>query len=163
MSLAGYEARLVNLVDHVVGEVFYSGAWHVLDPDIEVYFRNSQGLVASAEEIAGNNQILNSPVWLKNIEENKKNIVTEVLIKTYSEKPWRYTPAAESIKNKEYQSELIYRLRPKEEIRFYYYFKGRYYWGFEDKRPPEFTNGVLISQNQGGFFRWELPFPIVAA
>ena len=50
-----------------------------------------------------------------------------------------------------------------EEIRFYYDFPGRYYWGYSDEKPPEFTNGVLISKNRGGLIRTALPFPIVSA
>ena len=163
LYLEGFEAREVNLVDHVISEVFYDEAWHALDPDRKVYYRNLKGEIASIEEIVDNNQLLDSPIWLKEVSVNKAKKTREIQAIAFSEKAGSSYPAETFMENKEYQNELIYRLRPNEEIRFYYDFKGKYYWGYVDNQPPEFTNGVLISENKGGFYQFNLPFPMVAS
>lgn len=161
LSLAGFEGRMVNIVDNVVAEVFYDGSWHALDPDLEVYYRNFKGEIASVEEIVDNDQLLNSPIWIKEVNEATKKIIREVHALAFSKPTQRNTPVEGFMASQDYQNELIYRLSPDEEIRFYYNFKGKYYWAYRDLQPPEFTNGVLISKNKGGYFRLELPFPIL--
>jgi len=51
-TAAGLEARLVGLPGHVVCEVRYDGAWHVLDVDMWTWFRTPAGHIASAAELA---------------------------------------------------------------------------------------------------------------
>ena len=171
LFLAGYKARLVNLTNHIVTEVFYDESWHGLDPDTGLYYRSQTGKIASAEEIINNKQLLESPIWIKDkqtvIKINRlsgsSNWDQAALDLAYSEKVWRYTPAEESLANTDYRKELWYHMRPNEEIRFYYDFKDKYYWGFKSDPPPEYTNGVLISDNNGGVFKFQLPFPILAS
>ena len=55
---AGLKTRLYNPGGHVLCEVFYDDAWHVLDIDMWTWFRNSQGQIASAFELASNPQDL---------------------------------------------------------------------------------------------------------
>lgn len=163
LTLAGYNARLVNLVDHVVAEVFYDGFWHVLDPDMEVYYLNKKGRIASVEDIVADNSLLDFPIWLREISNNTKASIRQILAKAYSQPPKIFTPAERGLNSKKYQSQFKYQLRPGEEIRFYYNFPGKFYWSYSDKKPPEFTNGILISRNKGGLIRTTLPYPIVSA
>jgi hypothetical protein len=50
-----YKSRLINLSDganaHTVVEVFYDDAWHLYDPTLALYYRNSNGAVASYKEL----------------------------------------------------------------------------------------------------------------
>lgn len=160
--LAGLPARLVNLTEHVVSEVFYDGSWHALDPDMEVYYRNFSGAIASVQDIVADNRRLDSPVWLKPKQAYEIKIIREVMDLAYSQPALRNNPVEETINNRDYRKELIYSLRPKETIRFYYDFPKDYYWGFFDQPPPEFTNGILLSGNRGGAYKFHLPFPILA-
>ncbi len=163
LYLSGFEARQVNVEKHLITEVFYDGDWHALDPDREVYYRNLKGEIASIEEIVDNNQLLDSPIWLKEVDAKTVKSTREAQAIAFSKKAKGNNPVKVSIKSKDYQDELIYRLKSNEEIRFYYDFKDKYYWGFENKPPPEFTNGVLISQNKGGYYQFDLPFPILTS
>lgn len=50
---SGLKARVWYLSGHVVPEVYYNGAWHLLDPDHEVYYLEDDGrTIASVEEVA---------------------------------------------------------------------------------------------------------------
>lgn len=58
----GYEARVIGLSGHVVPEVLVEGRWELYDPDYGVYYVNPQGTVASVADIAGNGNLLTSPL-----------------------------------------------------------------------------------------------------
>lgn len=48
----GYQSRVAYLLNfHDVPEISYGGAWHVLDPDHNVYYPKDDGTIASVEEI----------------------------------------------------------------------------------------------------------------
>jgi len=47
----GYEARAWSVKNWGVVEVFYGGAWHMLDPGMICYFRNADGSIASVEQL----------------------------------------------------------------------------------------------------------------
>lgn len=47
----GYEARAWSVNKWGVPEVFYGGAWHMLDPGMICYFRNADGSIASVEQL----------------------------------------------------------------------------------------------------------------
>ena len=55
---AGLEARQFNIPAHVLCEVNYDDAWHVLDVDMWTWFRNKNGQIASAFELATDAQAL---------------------------------------------------------------------------------------------------------
>lgn len=55
---AGIRARAWGLNGHVVGEAFYGGAWHMFDPDHEVYYRMPAGHVAGVEELAAHPEVI---------------------------------------------------------------------------------------------------------
>ena len=48
----GYQSRLWKLHEHVVPEVFESGAWQMYDPDFGIYFCNDRGVVVDVAAIA---------------------------------------------------------------------------------------------------------------
>lgn len=50
----GYQARLAEMPFHTIPEIFYGNAWHMLDPDHEVYYLKEDGSIASVEEIIAN-------------------------------------------------------------------------------------------------------------
>jgi hypothetical protein len=48
----GYQARWVGIPSfHTIPEVWYGNAWHMLDPDHEVFYRKDDGTIASVAEI----------------------------------------------------------------------------------------------------------------
>jgi hypothetical protein len=49
---AGLKARVWGIYGHVVPEVYFDGAWHMLDPDGEVYYLDDAGQIASVETLA---------------------------------------------------------------------------------------------------------------
>ena len=58
LSLAndiGIRSRHVGLGRHVVMEAFYDNDWHLYDPDMEVYVRDSNGDVLSVQELSNPN------------------------------------------------------------------------------------------------------------
>lgn len=51
----GYPVRLAALSGfHSVPEIFYDSAWHMLDPDHEVYYLKDDGNIAAVEELVAN-------------------------------------------------------------------------------------------------------------
>src|SRR5215831_12678006 len=47
----GYQTRLVLMPFHTVPEIWYGNAWHMLDPDHEVFYRKDDSTIASVAEI----------------------------------------------------------------------------------------------------------------
>jgi hypothetical protein len=62
MTLLGYQARIWGLNGHVVPEVLINGKWEMYDPDLKVYYYNSQGRVAGVEELAANSDLITNPI-----------------------------------------------------------------------------------------------------
>ena len=61
-SEAGYGWRINWLRGHVVPEIYYDDSWHMLDPDINVYYRDKDGRIASVKYIADHPElIINGP------------------------------------------------------------------------------------------------------
>ena len=50
-SGAGYQTHLATMTFHTVPEIFYGSAWHMLDPDHRVFYRNPDGSIASVDQI----------------------------------------------------------------------------------------------------------------
>lgn len=49
---AGLQARVWEIYRHTVGEIFYNGQWHMLDPDMQLFFlQKDNRTIASIEEI----------------------------------------------------------------------------------------------------------------
>ncbi|MBI4552478.1 MAG: transglutaminase domain-containing protein, partial [Candidatus Latescibacteria bacterium] len=49
---AGLQARVWEIYRHTVGEVFYDGQWHMLDPDMQLFFLNPDNrTIASIEQL----------------------------------------------------------------------------------------------------------------
>ena len=57
---AGLKARVFTIQNHVVPEIYYDGAWHMLDADLIGYFPKADGSLASLQEIVDGVQ-----AWLK--------------------------------------------------------------------------------------------------
>lgn len=55
---AGLKARQFGIPGHLLCEVFYNDAWHILDVDMWTWFRNEQGEIASAAELVQRSQEL---------------------------------------------------------------------------------------------------------
>jgi hypothetical protein len=55
---AGYSARIAEFSFHTIPEIYYGGAWHMLDPDHRVYYRNGQGQIASVADVLANPSIV---------------------------------------------------------------------------------------------------------
>jgi hypothetical protein len=51
----GYQARLAPIPGfHTVAEIYYGGAWHMLDPDHRVFYPKDDGTIASTQEVIAN-------------------------------------------------------------------------------------------------------------
>ena len=62
-NLQGYQARLASLSGfHTIPEVFYGNAWHMLDPDHEVYYLNPDQTIASVQDVLKNPAIVAAAV-----------------------------------------------------------------------------------------------------
>ena len=58
-STAGYQTRIVDLPGfHTIPEIYYGGAWHMLDPNHRVFYRNPDGSIASVAQIIANPSIV---------------------------------------------------------------------------------------------------------
>ena len=60
-----YKTRVIHLSDgkpeitaHSVVEIYYADGWHLFDPTLGVYFRNSRGSVASYKELRFDTSLL---------------------------------------------------------------------------------------------------------
>lgn len=47
----GYPVRVAVFTFHTVPEIYYGGAWHLLDPDHRVFYRNLDGSIASVAQV----------------------------------------------------------------------------------------------------------------
>jgi hypothetical protein len=63
-SLLGYQSRIWYLNGHVVPSVYADGAWHMLDPDLRVYYLDSRGSIASVPELESDPSLITSPVQM---------------------------------------------------------------------------------------------------
>jgi len=50
-STAGYQARIAVMSFHTVPEIYYGNAWHMLDPNHHVIYRNQDGSIASVAQV----------------------------------------------------------------------------------------------------------------
>jgi hypothetical protein len=63
MTSLGYQARIWYLNgQHTVPEVLINSKWEMYDPDLEVYYFNYQGEVASVEELAAHPDLITNPI-----------------------------------------------------------------------------------------------------
>jgi hypothetical protein len=61
VTLAGYTARVWGLQGHVVPEVLVNDHWEMYDPDLQVYYKNYNGVVAGVEELVSNPLLITTP------------------------------------------------------------------------------------------------------
>ncbi|GJM21690.1 MAG: hypothetical protein DHS20C15_16050 [Planctomycetota bacterium] len=61
---AGLEARVWGLGGHVVAEAFFDDAWHLFDPDHEVYYRDASGEILGVEDLVARPEQLAAAVRL---------------------------------------------------------------------------------------------------
>lgn len=63
----GYSARRWELNGHSVPEVYYHGAWHMLDPAYRVYYLNDKNEISDVQELSDNPDLITNPkIILKN-------------------------------------------------------------------------------------------------
>jgi hypothetical protein len=70
----GLDARVVNLHNHIVAEIFYNNAWHMYDANENVIFIGEDGLVEGVFDIANNMKIINKENAVTIDKENFKRI-----------------------------------------------------------------------------------------
>ena len=63
-SAAGYQARLVQLGQHVIAEVYYGQSWHYFDADM---FKGGQCLFNPDGSIPSVDQLSQSPYWIDSL------------------------------------------------------------------------------------------------
>lgn len=169
-ELAGIRSRVVYLKEHVVAEVFYEGRWHMLDADRKNYYRNVGGDIASVQDI------LDEPRLLEQTKErfNLSDWIYEKQLEAYSSKEPKEIVYADSFFQENLPEDFKYSLRAGEEIRSYYEWKDKFYWGWKPEEPPIYSNGILISLSPKKSFlssstlnkkeiSFQLPYPIVGS
>jgi len=62
MTLLGYQTRIWGLYGHVVSEVLINGRWEMYDCDLQVYYINRQGEVASVVDLAADPALITVPI-----------------------------------------------------------------------------------------------------
>jgi hypothetical protein len=77
-SEAGIRARSYGLSGHVVAEAFYDNAWHMFDPDHQVFYRNESEEVASVAELERN------PQWITREPRDPIGSDTKIIAEIYS-------------------------------------------------------------------------------
>ena len=77
-SEAGIKSRSYGLSGHVVAEAFYDNAWHMFDPDHQVFYRNENKEVASVAELERN------PRWITREARDPIGSDTEIIAEMYS-------------------------------------------------------------------------------
>jgi len=169
-TVAGYKSRVVQLREHLVTEVYYMGGWHMLDVDTPIYVKNSQGNIASIEEIYEDKELIKIAIdKLGRPEQQADN-----LLQAYSGNGPDYLVYADSFYPDDLPATFSYTLRAGEEIRFYNNWQHKHYWGYKEEEPPFYSNGLLItpinSKSVLDYFRQNdelvkvsLPYPIVGA
>ena len=55
---AGYQTRVAMMTFHTVPEIYYGGAWHMLDPNHRVFYRDASNAIASVAEILADPSIV---------------------------------------------------------------------------------------------------------
>ncbi len=58
---AGLRTRCWTITGHTIPEVFYGGAWHLIDPDARGWHRKADGQIASVEELAKDLKLFTEP------------------------------------------------------------------------------------------------------
>ncbi|MFC1711925.1 transglutaminase domain-containing protein [Patescibacteria group bacterium] len=159
-NLVEIESRIVNLEEpHMTAEVYYENSWHMYDVDNRIYLTKENGEVASINDIFQDLSLINQV-------ENK---FSQPLTRDFYYRVFSNNKINEVVNAKEHidkiQNEIEYKLRPNEEIRFYYNWKGDRFWSDFNQEPPIYTNGILISDFKSNSLNNSieiiLPYPIL--
>lgn len=167
----GIESRVVFLNfnsdieefrQHVVTEVYYDGNWHMFDPTTGLFFRDTYGNIANSQYMYEHHMpIENNPLLANN------QYIKDFYLYVFSEyRGVEYDYKDEFINDKT-PALITYQLNPGEEIRFYYNWRGQWFWSMSAFEPPVYTNGLLISPvNLNGsdeeiIRKVELPYTII--
>lgn len=134
---AGLKARVWGLDGHVVPEVFFDGAWHMLDPDGEIYYLEDDGeTIASIETLEKRPDIIRkypSPYYRR----------TEMLVELYTTtennrvSDW-YKRTSEA------KHTMDFSLRPGESLVRAYDHWGHYFSSRYLREPKKYGNGRFV-------------------
>lgn len=84
--------------------------------------------------------------WFNSLDKLERQPKTRIfLIKIFSRRKIKGYQYKENYLNNKTVSNFFYNLNPNEEIRFYYNWKDKWFWGDFPDKPQEFTNGLLIT------------------
>lgn len=150
-TLAGLVAREHRLGGHIVSEIYYDEAWHILDADGGVYYSKTDGTLASVGEVAQNLELLrnfNSTVYTYNYLETAYKSTENNLV-------FAYQPQS--------SQKFAYLLRPNEAVLFSNSNKGDYFSAVNYAEPPEYSNSYFIYQPEepAKIISFYSPFPLV--
>ncbi len=126
---AGFsQARVWGLYGHVVPEVFYNGAWHLLDPDLEIFYPEWDNLtVAGVETLAADGALI------RRISDSSiESLYTTTLNNFTYQNHW---DAAFT---------MAMNLRPRERLERYWTNWGKFHDNNEKQKPWRLGNGRLI-------------------
>jgi len=122
------QARVWGLNGHVVPEVFYNGAWHMLDPDLEVFYPEWDNLtVAGVEALAADGPLIRriSDSYIEGLYTTTNNNFT-------------YTNHWDAAFT------MAMSLRPQERLERYWTNWGKYHDNNQKQKPWRLGNGRLV-------------------
>ena len=133
---AGLKSRVWGLNGHVVPEVFYENAWHMMDPDQGVFYLSLDNKnIASVEEISRLPDKLISRTYEPKFKNKERFIKLYRSTKDNSVESWYESVMSDSHK-------LRFSLRPKEKLTFFYHKKDFWYTSFNWLEPK--SHSVMI-------------------
>jgi hypothetical protein len=123
---AGFSgARTWALSGHVVPEVYYDSAWHMLDPDLQVFYPKSDNMhIAGVEDCALNG-------WL--VERVSGSGIESLYTSTSNNSTFQNSWSLSHT--------MSMTLRPGEQIERYWYNWGKYHDFCYIEEPPQYGNG----------------------
>ena len=119
---AGFEARIANIRGHEGTEIFYEGAWHYFDADVQMFHRlrpPNENVIASREDLYRDPTL----VW------DQPNPSRPYIFPDRDPKSWSKlyeTPPEYPDLMEERLHSMDYRLRPGEEMTRYHHHLGRW-------------------------------------
>lgn len=144
----GFPVRIWNPgmpAAHLVPEVFYDGAWHMYDGDLDAVY-----LMRDNETVAGVSDLIDDPDLVRRAGPKHAHLVD-----IYARTPrtavfsWWYPPVP--------PIDLGVSLRPREQLTFYWEPRGRARVSPDDYQPPIYANAELASRllaSDADYARW---------
>ena len=102
----------------------------MFDADRQAFYKKSNGDIASLEEVRNDLSLIDGEELAYGTKGKQRKEISEKGKDKYFYKNF-------FLDKRNLKKELKYQLKPNEEIRFYYNWRGDWFWSDFDKEPPE--------------------------